>query len=60
MDERQQVLPSESRAQLKRLLDELRKERRVRLQGERRGARWFAVERAPLGRWAPESRTNEP
>jgi hypothetical protein len=45
MDELQQVLPSESRAQLKRLLDELRKERRVRLQGERRGARWFAVER---------------
>ena len=49
MDELQQVLPSESRAQLKRLLDELRKERRVRLQGERRGARWFAVERGSVG-----------
>jgi len=60
MDELQQVLPSESRAQLKRLLDELRKERRVRLRGERRGARWFAVERGSVGPMAPESRTNEP
>lgn len=39
----QQVLPTVSRDQLKRLLDELRREQRVRLVGERRGARWVAA-----------------
>lgn len=41
MSELQQVLPAQSRAQLKRLLDELRREGLVRLEGERRWARWF-------------------
>jgi ATP-dependent DNA helicase RecG len=43
MSELQQVLPGQSRAQLKRLLDELRTEGLVRLQGERRWARWQAA-----------------
>lgn len=42
MAELQQVLPGQSRAQLKRLLDELRGEGLVRLEGQRRWARWFA------------------
>lgn len=42
MAELQQVLPGQSRAQLKRLLDELRREGLVRLEGQRRWARWFA------------------
>lgn len=37
----QGVLPSLSRAHLKRLLDELRSEGRLQLGGERRGARWL-------------------
>lgn len=45
MSELQQVLPGQSRAQIKRLLDELKRERRARLEGERRWARWFAVRR---------------
>jgi ATP-dependent DNA helicase RecG len=40
ISELQQVLPAQSRDQLKRLLSGLRRERRVRLVGERRGARW--------------------
>jgi ATP-dependent DNA helicase RecG len=40
----QQVLPAQSRDQLKRLLSELRRERRVQLVGERRGARWRVEE----------------
>ena len=43
ISELQQVLPNSSRDQLKRLLVELRAERRVRLEGERRGARWVAA-----------------
>lgn len=42
MSELQQVLPGQSRAQVKRLLDELRQEGLVRLEGTRRWARWFA------------------
>jgi ATP-dependent DNA helicase RecG len=41
MSELEQVLPSQSRAQLKRFLDELRVERRVHLVGRRRWARWY-------------------
>ena len=41
MAELQEVLPGQSRAQIKRLLDELREEGRARLEGERRWARWF-------------------
>ncbi len=41
MAELQQVLPNRSRAQVKRLLDELRREGLVNLQGNRRGSRWF-------------------
>lgn len=37
-----QVLPSLSRAHVKRLLQELAKENRARLDGVTRGARWFA------------------
>lgn len=37
----QQVLPSQSRDYLKRLLAELRRDRQVRLVGDRRAARWF-------------------
>lgn len=44
MSELQQVLPAQSRDQLKRLLDDLRREGRVRLVGQRRGSRWLAVE----------------
>ena len=40
VSELQQVLPAQSRDQLKRLLGELRHEGRARLVGERRGARW--------------------
>lgn len=43
MSELQQVLPGQSRAQIKRLLDELRQEGRVRLEGVRRWANWFYV-----------------
>ena len=41
MAELQQVLPGQSRAQIKRLLDELRLEGRARLDGVRRWARWY-------------------
>jgi ATP-dependent DNA helicase RecG len=41
MAELQQVLPALSRAQLKRLLDELRDDDKARLEGERRWARWY-------------------
>jgi ATP-dependent DNA helicase RecG len=41
MAELQQVLPGQSRAQIKRLLDDLRREGRARLEGVRRWARWF-------------------
>jgi ATP-dependent DNA helicase RecG len=44
ISELQQVLPSQSRDQLKRLLSELRREGRVQLVGERRGARWRVEE----------------
>jgi ATP-dependent DNA helicase RecG len=44
ISELQQVLPAQSRDQLKRLLSELRREGRVRLAGERRGARWRVEE----------------
>jgi ATP-dependent DNA helicase RecG len=40
ISELQQVLPAQSRDQLKRLLSELRREGRVQLAGEHRGARW--------------------
>ena len=40
ISELQLVLPSRSRNQLKRLLDDLRREGKIRLEGERRGARW--------------------
>ncbi|MBI3245528.1 MAG: putative DNA binding domain-containing protein [Deltaproteobacteria bacterium] len=46
LSELQQVLPAQSRDQLKRLLSELRQEGRARLVGERRGARWRTGERA--------------
>lgn len=41
MAELQEVLPGQSRAQIKRLLEELRETGRARLVGERRWARWF-------------------
>jgi ATP-dependent DNA helicase RecG len=42
ISELEQVLPSRSRDQIKRLLGELREEGRARLVGQRRGARWRA------------------
>lgn len=47
MSELQEVLPGQSRAQIKRLLDELRGEDRARLQGQRRWARWYPGEENP-------------
>ena len=44
MTELQEVLPGQSRAQIKRLLDELRQAGRARLEGERRWARWFPAD----------------
>lgn len=41
INELQEVLPGQSRAEIKRLLDDLRGEGRIHLQGNRRGARWF-------------------
>jgi ATP-dependent DNA helicase RecG len=41
MADLQEVLPGHSRAQIKRLLDELRREGRARLEGVRRWARWY-------------------
>lgn len=43
MSELRQVLPTVPESQVKRLLQELRDEGRVRLRGTRRWARWFAV-----------------
>ncbi|MCB1048430.1 MAG: transcriptional regulator, partial [Calditrichaeota bacterium] len=44
MADLQQVLPGQSRAQIKRLMDELRRGGRVRLEGARRLARWYIAE----------------
>ena len=41
MAELQQVLPAQFRAQVKRLLDELRTEGRIHTQGERRRSKWL-------------------
>lgn len=49
ISELQQVLPAQSREQLERLLIELRREGRVRLVGERRGARWHMEEGREYG-----------
>ncbi len=43
MAELQQVVPTLSRAFVKRLMDELRREGKVRLEGRRRWSRWFAM-----------------
>ena len=43
MSELQQVLPAVARGQLKRLLVELRQDGRIRLVGQRRGARWHVA-----------------
>jgi len=40
ISELEEVLPARSREQIKRLLRQMREEGRVRLVGERRGARW--------------------
>jgi len=42
MEELQQVLPSKSRAEIKRLMADLREEGRAFLEGRTRNARWFA------------------
>ncbi|NLG83535.1 MAG: transcriptional regulator [Firmicutes bacterium] len=44
MKELQQVVPSLSRAHIKRLLDELRHEGKVRLESRKRWSLWFATE----------------
>lgn len=43
MSELHQVVPALSREQVKHLMDELRREGRVRVAGTRRWARWFTV-----------------
>jgi len=43
MDQLQHVLPGLSRDQIFRLLDEMREQDRVRLEGSRRWARWYPV-----------------
>lgn len=47
LGELQEVLPSRSRHQLNQMLSELRDEGLVRLEGQRRWARWFPVPDAP-------------
>ena len=54
ISELQEVLPGLSRANVQRLLDELRRAGRVRMAGQRRGARWFAV-----GEPVPRTPSNE-
>ena len=56
MEELTQVLPSKSRDQVKRLLQELRLEGRVHARGTRRGARWNAGPplSGPLGDQPPK------
>jgi ATP-dependent DNA helicase RecG len=56
MEELTQVLPSKSRDQVKRLLQELRLEGRVHARGARRGARWHAgpPPSGPLGDQPPK------
>jgi ATP-dependent DNA helicase RecG len=44
MSELQQVLPTKSRDQIKKLLYELRDQDLVRVEGQRRWARWFATD----------------
>jgi len=44
MAELQEVLPGQSRVQIRRLLNELRENGKARLEGERRWARWFPSE----------------
>jgi ATP-dependent DNA helicase RecG len=63
MCEIEQVVPHLSRAMVKRLLDELRREKKVELKGTRRWARWFAAESSmPLqrGRRMDQRSKNEP
>jgi ATP-dependent DNA helicase RecG len=63
MCEIEQVVPHLSRAGIKRLLDELRRENKVQLKGTRRWARWFAAESSmPLqrGRRMDQRSKNEP
>jgi hypothetical protein len=47
MSELQQVLPSQSRAYVSRLLSELREEAGARLEGTRRWARWYPAAPRP-------------
>ncbi|NPV80541.1 MAG: transcriptional regulator [Firmicutes bacterium] len=49
ISELQQVVPALSRAHIKRLLDELRREDKVRVEGRKRGSRWCAMESRPRG-----------
>lgn len=44
ISELQQVVPALSRAHIKRLLDELRRGDSVRVEGQKRGAKWHAIE----------------
>jgi ATP-dependent DNA helicase RecG len=44
MAELQEVLPAAARSRLKRLLAAMRTKGQIRLEGARKGARWFAVE----------------
>jgi hypothetical protein len=43
LSELQQVLPSDSKRAIQRLLDELRRAKRIELKGQRRWARWVRI-----------------
>jgi len=60
MAELQQVLPGQSRAQIKRLLDELRREGRARLDGTRRWARWYPGSESGESHWGVSKSHREP
>lgn len=60
MAELVQVLPSLSRAHVKRLLDELRAEGRACLLGEKRGAKWIAPAHSDMAQEAGMTHQNEP
>ena len=60
MRELAQVLPALSRAKIKRLLDELQRERRAVLRGTTRASLWFAGPVSGLAQQLPDMRISEP
>ena len=60
MGELVQVLPAVSRAQIKRLMEQLVQEQRVHLRGVTRGGRWLAGPAMGLAQLAQKSGAAEP